>query len=808
MLGNYIKVAIRNIARNKLYAVINILGLAMGLVLYIFGTIFADYEYTHDAFFKNVDRTYTVTSIFGSESNFEGMVHAAAYSAVAPILRSEYEEPEAVARTIIREFLVSVEDNHYYQQLRFADADLLKIFDFNYIEGTTSALDNSNGAVITRSIAEKFFGDENPLGKLITLDHTHAFQITAVIEDLPANTHFNSQLVPDVDLEILLPMTAFQTAGGYNPDENWGNISDGNLTYVLLPDGFDEGWLQTQVSSIYDRHFVEESKGFIGGLSTKPLIRANLALWDTVGIPAIAIIKYLGLGVLIIACLNYTNLATAQSMGRAREVGLRKTLGAGPGQLLSQFITESITITFIAMIVALAVLELLLPVFNSSTGKLLAIDYISILPWVLATILFVGAVSGSYPAYLITKTNPIEALRDGKGRTGSSAWIRSGMIGVQFVFSVFMLALVLVIFAQNRDVRERSNIFPKDQIYTLGRIDVEQIEAKHELLRNELHTVQGVDKVTFSSQVPFEPYSNGFLTSRIISDIKNGFSIAQITMDQDFFDTYGLEVAAGRNIGLEVAMDTHVRENGGVNVVINEIAAKTFGFTSNEEALGEQFYEDEGERGITTYTIVGIAKDTNIRGLHQKLDPMIFFMRPASYRYASIKLSGDASPQTIQDIGEAWKRVIPDYPMQGQFLDDHFQVIYSIFAMASNSLAAFAVFALVLALIGLFGLAAFMAEQKTREIGIRKVLGASSNQIVKLMIWQFSKPVLWALPISLGLAYLASDLYLELFAERIGLPIGTLIFSGLVGLLLSWATVAIHAYAISRTNPVNALHYE
>lgn len=808
MLQNYFKVAIRNILRNKTYALINILGLSMGLVIYIFGGLFADYEYSHDAFFKNVDRTYTLTSIFGPESNFEGMPHGAVYSAVAPILRSEYEEPEAIARTIIREYLVSVDDNHYYQDLRFADADLLNIFDFNYISGSSSALDNTNGAVITQSIAEKFFGDINPLGKTITLDHTHTFQISAVIEDLPPNTHFNSQLVPDVDLEILLPMTAFQTTADYNPDENFGNLSDGNITYVMLKDGFDEEWLQTQVSSIHERHYDDEKKKFVGGLSTSPLIRANLTLWDTIGIPAIDVIKYLGLGVLIIACVNYTNLATAQSMGRTREVGLRKTLGAGPKELLIQFITESVTITSIAMIVALAVLEIALPVFNSSTGKLLILNYADILPWVLLTILLVGVLSGSYPAYLITKTSPIEALRDGKGRNPGSSWVRSSMIAVQFMFSVFMLALVLVIFSQNKNVRERSNIFPKDQIYTLARIDVDQIETRHELLKNELQNIRGVQNVTLSSQVPFEPYQNGFTTSRDITDIKNGINIMQITMDQDFMNTYGLEIVAGRQIGLEQAMDTHVRENGGVNVIINELAAKNLGFASNEAAIGQQFYEDEGERGITTYTIVGISKDTNIMGLHQKLPPYIFFMRPASYRYVSIKLSDEASLQTITEIENIWKEIVPDYPMQGQFLDDHFQFIYSIFEMASNSLAALAMFALVLALIGLFGLAAFMAEQRTREIGIRKVLGANSFQIVRLLILQFSKPVLFALPLSLGLAFLASNLYLELFDERIDTPILTLLISGMIGLLLSWATVATHAFKVALKNPVNALHYE
>ncbi len=808
MFKNYLTVAFRNIMRNKLYAFINILGLTMGLVLYIFGSLFADYEYTHDTFFENIDRTYTLSSFFGPDSNFEGMEHPAVYPAIGPILRTEYEEPEAIARTIILEYLISVDDNHFYQDLRFADADLLKIFNFNYLQGSNTALDNSNGALVTQSLASKLFPGEDAIGKTITLDHTHAFQITAVIEDLPANTHFNSQIVPDVDLEILLPMSAYERTTGFNPDENMGDLSDGNFTYVLLPEEYDEAWLEDQMIGIHERHYSQEDKGFIGSLGAKPLIRANLSLWDTADIPAIGVIEYFSLLILVIACVNYTNLATAQSMARAREVGLRKTLGAGQKQLLSQFIVESITLTTIAMVVALAALEALLPIFNNTTGKVLTLNYLEIMPWLITTIIIVGGLSGSYPAYLITKTSPIEALRDGQSKQGGSTWIRSTMIGIQFTISVFMLAAVIVVYAQNKIMEQKSNIFAKDQIYTLGRIDVEQIEQRHELLRTEMLKIPGVLNFTLSSQVPFEPRQSGFLGARTIPEIPTGVNFRQINMDYEFLNTYDIDLVAGRNISLEVAMDTHIRENGAVNALVNELAVRELGFSSNEEALGQQFYEDEGDLGITAYTIVGVTKDTNIMGLHQKLPPYAFFMRPASYRQASLLISSNASLDTINEIEETWNRVIPDYPMQGQFLDDHFQFIYSIFQMISNALGGLALFALLLALIGLFGLAAFMAEQRTKEIGIRKVLGASSPQIIKLLIWQFSKPVLWATPFALVLAYVATDFYLELFAERIELQIAPLLASGFVALVLAWATVATHAYKVARTNPINALHYE
>lgn len=808
MFKNYLKIALRNIASNKVYAMINIFGLTMGLVLFIFGGLYSNYEHNHDAFFKNIDRVYTVSSIFGEDSGIEGVENLTVYPAVASYIRNDHEEPEAVARSLLWEFLLTIEEDSYYQMVRFADTDLLKIFDFNYIQGDETALNSSTGVLISQSLAQKYFKEENPIGKNITVNNNYVFQVTAVIEDLPQNSHFNSMPVFDNDLEILFPMTSMQNLTGMVPDENMGMLSSANMTYVMLPEGFDKEWLQTQVNGIHERYYDETKKRFIGSLFVRPLIEANSAFWDMAGVPVIEIVQILGLGVLIIACVNYTNLATAQSLSRSREVGLRKTLGASLKQLLVQFIMESITITAIAMILAMVALEVLIPAFNSLSGKGMTIDYLGMLPTLLGTTLVVGTLSGAYPAYLITKTTPIETLRESGVKGKGSTWIRSTMISLQFAISVFMLALVFVVYSQNQMVEKSSEIFGKEQIYTLGRMDVNEFADSHETLRNEMLNIPEVENFSLSSQVPFETYQNMFTTSNIINEIADGFNINQVVIDPEFFETYEIPIVAGRTITRDIALDTHVRENGRVNVLINKMAARSFGFESAEAAVGQDFYEDEGERGITTYTVVGVTEDINIMGVHQQLKPFVFFMRPASYRYASLTLSENATLETVRQIEDVWKRVIPDFPIQGEFLDFHFQRTFNIFDMGSKSLAAFSLFALMLALIGLFGLAAFMAERRTKEIGIRKVLGANSLQIVKLLIWQFSKPVLWATPFALAGAYLASDMYLSLFEDRIGLPFTALLFAGIIGLLLSWATVATHAFKVARTNPVNALHYE
>ena len=808
MFSNYIKIAIRSILKNKLYAMINILGLAIGLAVYLFGALISDYEYSHDMFFENADRVYTIRGSISSNSNLGLSQIDGVQGAVGPHIETDLVEVEAVARTIIREFLVSINEDNYYESLRFTDPELLEIFNLEFIEGEASALNGSNSIIITETIAKKYFGDENPIGKSITLDHEHDLTVAALIKDVPANSHFNSEIVMSRPLGILVPMAAIERITDFQPDTNWGNTSMGNLTYVMLPENLDQEWLQTQMDGIYDRHVPEDQRNFMAGFEVRPLSDANTAIWDMLGIPVILVVEGLGIMVLLIACVNYTNLATAQSMGRAREVGLRKTMGAGRNQLLSQFIIESLTITFFAMILALSVLELIIPLFNSATGKILTIDYITKLPMLLGTVVVVGLLAGAYPSYLITKTNPIEALRDSARKGRGASIIRSIMIGIQFTFSVCILAMVLVVYAQNEQVEESSRIFPKDQIYTLDRLDVEQMEDRHEVLRNEIMNIPYVEGFTLSSQVPYEQNNSTIRASTTLNDLENGVSINQLNIDYAFADVYDIPMAAGRNITIDNPADTHIRERGTVNVLVNELAAKQLGFESPDAAIGQVFYEDEGERGITTYTIIGVMEDRNILGLFNVVKPFFFFMRDASYRLASIKISQNAPISVVRDIEDVWHEVYPDYPMQGKFLNETFQMVYTIFDYGTKALAGFAFIALALAAFGLFGLAAFMAEQKTREIGIRKVLGANPVQIVKLLIWQFSKPVLWAIPFALLFAFYISGLYLEYFPDRISMPFEILIGAGIVGVILSWVTVATHAYKIARTNPVKALHYE
>jgi putative ABC transport system permease protein len=808
MFWNYLISALRNLRKHKLFAAINIAGLAIGLTVYVFGGLLIEYEKTHDLFFEKADRTYTIGSVAAEGLDVGVSVMGSTFSAVGPIIDAELSDVEMTARTISREFLIKMGAEGFYQNIRFADPALLRIFDFDYLHGDKTALDDPSGMLITESVAEKYFGNTDVIGKVVTLDNEFDFTVSAVIRDVPLNSHFNSMAIMDASLEIIAPIKALGRIRDFDEAGNWNNLSLGNMTYVLLPQHLDGAWLDDQLDSIFTRMVPEDKREVIAGLFATPLQNANLAIWDMVGLPVIAAIQLLSLLVLLVACVNYTNLATAQSLGRSREVGMRQTMGANRVQLLAQFLVESLTIATIAMVFAIAILEVIIPLFNNATNKVLTINYLQTLPWLIATTAIVGLFAGAYPAWLITRTRPIDALRDiaRKGKKGSK--VRSIMIGLQFAISAFMLSLVTIVFMQNEQVKESSYVFPRSEIYTLGRLNVEGISDRLETLRHEMEAQPNIQSVAFSTQVPFEQNNSTFDVSMQPGDEASQVSLYKMRLTPEFFATYNIPLLQGRNLSRSVGNDEQREDSEVLNVVVNELTLTKLGIGSAADAINQRFYDLDEDNSLREMVIVGVVPTQNIIGLFNTEKPWVFMYQSTKLRIGSVRITGTDYMAAVAQIEAAWKRVIPEYPIQGQFLDEVFNDVYQVLKYMNMALAGFAFIALVLALIGLFGLAAFMATQRTREIGIRKVLGASSLQISSLLVWQFSKPVMWALLIALPAAWFASKSYLEFFADRIDTPILILLISGLFAVLLAWSTVAGHAWRISRSSPILALRYE
>ena len=811
MLWNYIKIALRNLRKNKVFAAINILGLAIGMTIYVFGGILVKYESTHDAFFANSDRIYTVGSIASPNLNVGINRLDVVWTAVGPIIRAELDDVQAVARTVVSEHLVSIDDDRFYQQLRAADPDFLKIFDLDFIHGDATALDDPSGLIMSESAAIKYFGSTDVIGKVVTLDNAYDFRVSGVFTDVPKNSHFNSLPIMDVPLDIVLPMAALARMDeNFDINGKWDNLSIGNMTYVMLKPGKDQQWLQTQLDGIYERHFPKEEKDVIASIYASPLQHANLGIWDAFGLPLVNIIRLLSFLVLVVACVNYTNLATAQALGRSREVGMRKTMGAQRGQLLLQFLIESVVLATIAMLVAVAILEVTIPLFDNVSNKVMRLDYLRTLPWLVATTALVGLCAGAYPAWLITRATPIDALRDEARRGKKGSMVRSVMIGAQFAISAFMLACVAVVYMQNQKVEEASYMFPRSQIYTFERLWAKGVPERLDTLRHELEAIPGVSDVAYSNQVPYEQNNSTMYAAAKPGDEAGRFQVQLLRMSPEFLGAYDIPLLAGRNLSRDIAGDMFVNDKTEtVNVIVNQMLLDQLGIDSPADAINRHVYHIADDDPWKDMVIVGVVPTQNIVGLFSPEKPWVYLYQPESFRIASVRIAGGNNmADAVKAIGATWDKVIPEYPMQGRFLDETFEDTFNILQYLNMALAGFAFIALALAMIGLFGLAAFMATQRTKEIGVRKVLGASSTQIARLLVWQFSKPAAWALAVALPAAWFGSNQYLNFFADRIGSPVAILLVAGMIAVALAWATVAGHAIRIARSNPVQALRYE
>jgi len=808
MIWNNVKIALRNLRKNKLFALVNILGLALGLTIYVFGGLLVKYESTHDMFFENTARIYTIGSTAAPDMNVGVDNFNATFTTVGPIIAAELQDVQSVARIVNSEYLLSVGAEGFYEGIRFADPELLDIFDFDYLDGDATALKDPTGLVLTESSAIKYFGHADVMGEVITFDNEFDFHVTAVIRDVPLNSHFSSSIVSDAGLSFLVPIAGLNRMRDWDLAGNWNNLSINDNTYVLLKEGFDEAWLNTQVDGIFERMVPDDQKQVIADLTVAPLVRANLAIWDMIGMPVIAVVSLLSFLVLVVACVNYTNLATAQSLGRSREVGMRKTMGASQFQLLSQFLIESLVIAAIAMLVAIAALELIIPLFNNAANKSLMLDHLRTLPWLLLTTLLVGLCAGVYPAWLITRASPIEALRDSARKGKKGARMRSIMIGAQFAISAFMLAIVSIVYMQNEKVKESSYVFPRSEIYTMDRLSVDGIQGRLETLQHELEALPNVSSVAYSSQVPYEQNNSQLSVSLQPGDESGQLNMHTMDMTPNFLETYDIALLAGRALDRNIAQDVEKEDSETLNVIINELAVENLQFGTASDAINQRFFRLDDDGNSTEYIVVGVVPTQNIVGLFNEVKPWMFTYNPDNLRIGSIRVTGGSIMDTVEQVENAWDRVIPEYPIQGQFLDAVFNDVYDILKFMNMALAGFAFVALALASVGLFGLAAFMAAQRTKEIGMRKVLGASTTQIARLLVWQFSTPVLWALAVALPAAYFATTTYLNFFAERIESPILILIVAGALAVMLAWSTVAGHAIRIARSNPILALRYE
>ena len=796
MFKNCVQIAWRNTKRHKAYSFINILGLAIGLACCTLIMLWIQHELSYDRYHQHADNIYRVAREM-TQGTLQGEKIATTSPPLAPALRDEFPEIAEVTRIGWRGGrLFSYGQNHFIERYIFlADRSFFKIFTVSFIKGNkANAFNTPNSLVITESIAEKYFGDEDPLGKTIIYDEKTDFVVTGVIKDMPSNSHFVA--------DIILPFETLAKIHGIDLS-NWG--WNGFHTYVLLHPDASPAALESKFGAMLEKYqnqgfgFLSRERFFLQPLKSIHLhshamgeISPNLHISTLILFGTIAFL------ILLIACINYMNLVTARSSFRLREIGTRKVVGAHRSQIAKQFLGESIFTALFSLGVSIILVKLSLPLFNRFAERQLVLDwgsFIHILPAILILVLLTGLIAGSYPAFYLSSLNPIHVLKGMISPRPRRSRLRNSLVIFQFSVSIILIFATLMVKDQLHFIRNREMGYDRDHIVI---VTVRDSEARKRMsaLKEEIKRNPEILKVSSSQFLP-----NAVKTSTNVNwptkprDLVIPIYAGEI--DYDFINLYGIEIIQGRNFSKEFSSD----RNGAF--LINESALKALG---PEFRLGMDFghWGSPKSRG----KVVGVMKDFHSLSLHEEIKPLYFFLNPNAGSNLSIKIRGGKIREALQSIGQIMKNFSPHYPFDYRFFDEIFNRTYQTEQKIESIISIFAVIAIFIACMGVFGLAAYIAEQKTKEIGIRKVLGASVSEIVYLLTRDLIRWVVLANAMAWPIAFYAMHRWLQNFAYRTSVNALTFILSALLALCIAVLTVSFQTIKAAAANPVDSLRYE
>ncbi len=803
MIKNYFKIAWRSILKNKGIFSINIAGLAIGIASCLLITLFVVDELSYDRFNENADEIVRV--VFKAKVNGEEMKEAVVMAPVAEALKNEF--PEVVDATRLT--------NHYnpkfsfkntsYRDSRFAyvDPNFFEIFTLPVVKGNKKdPLKEPNSIVITEQEAKKYFGDEDPIGKILTLeDENQQFKVTAIIEEVPKNSHFHFDI--------------FASTEGYLPAQNSSWMNSEFYTYLLLKEGTSSENIEAKLPSVVEKYMGPQMKGEMGmtfsefkkdneiGLFLQPLtdihlksdFTASTQLEQGGDIKYIYIFSAVALFMLLIACINFTNLATAAASKRAKEVGIRKVLGSSKNQLIYQFLAESFIATTLAMLLAIVLFSLALPVFNDLAGKELPLNYLlqpNILLMLVCLIIIIGFFAGGYPAFFLSSFKPIAALKNKFSSSGESKTIRSGLVVFQFVISAGLILATLIVNQQMEYIQNKNLGYEKDQMLVLRESYL--LGNKQDAFKNKISSDPRVENVTQSAFVPAGSSDNSMSGIFLQQEFKRRMFVYNV--DEQYLPTMGMELVAGRNFSEENGSDS-------TKVIINERAAEILGF--KEDPLGKTFIRDTHDGG-RTLTVIGVVKDFHFKSLHRNIDPLIMLNNP--YGGLIVRAKTANISDLIKDLNLTWNSFNPQEPFSYSILDDSYKQTYRTEQKMGSILNIFAFLTIFVACLGLFGLVTYTAEQRFKEIGIRKVLGSSIPQIVALLSKDFLKLVLISFLIAFPLCFYLMNKWLQEFAYRIEVGWQVFVMAALITFVIAFVTIAYKSIKAATANPVDSLRTE
>jgi putative ABC transport system permease protein len=807
MAINTFRIALRHLRKQKLNTALHITGLTLGMSVCLLIALFIQYELSFDTFHKKADRTYRVNSVWTNSGRKD--FHFSTPVPMADALRRNVPglDGVALAHPQAPEIIeINPEKKFLQSDIMLTTPELADIFTFEAIRGDVKkSLAKPYTAVITESTAKKFFGNDDPVGK--TFRYKNQFEITVgcLIRDLPGNTHLPASM-----LLSYIPDPRF-----FGTDvDNW-NFVMGTSTFVVVPPGYDMDLLQTALNGFADKHINSSQwlpKDLRAAFDLQPLKNVHFQQEYGGGGQTVKAINTrwlwffgsIGLAVLIIACINFMNLSTAQALTRAREVGVRKAIGAQKGQLLAQFIIEAWILAAVSGVLALIITGTSLPSINTLIGKKIPFSIMespTMALWVVAGVVVVGILAGFYPAWIITKFNPVNTLKSGLPATGvyGSTWMRKSLMVVQFSISTGLLISVLLISEQLDFLRNKDLGFDKENI-----LNVRVQNPGQSLFANELAKLPQVKDLSFATATPSNEGHWSTIMSLTNGDDPNRKDVTLIMGDDHFCTLYDLDLLAGRFL---LASDTNQVANAPVmKAVVNETLVRALAFKSNDDALAKKFWigMDGGD-----VEIVGVVKDFNTGSLHQVVQPALITQNPDVYGQVGIRIVANADyASTIAAIESAWKKIYPDGVFEYKFLDEQIDAFYKEETRLHQLFRIFSGLAMLISCLGLWGLSVFTAQQRTKEIGIRKVLGASVNTIVVLLSKDFFVMAVIALVVSSPVAWYFMNDWLTGFAFRIDIGWHVFAVAGILCTGIALLTISSNALKAALANPAESLRTE
>ena len=818
MIKNYFKIAWRNIKRQKGYTFINIAGLAIGMAVCILILMFVRDELSYDTYHEHKDRIYRIErQWFAADGSLRGALCSVAPSFV-PFLENEFPEMKHIVRMLgTGETLISIGDTNFVEErFYFAEHDIFEVFTIPLIKGDPkTALENPNSLVLSESMALKYFGDEDPMGKIMKVGSSKdGFQVTGIMEDVPKNAHLHFDM-----LASFITLKGVQTYYRDGSDYFFGttNFSD-NVTYVYmrLAENTDPRDVAARIPGFLDRHlpsFEDDSGNIVKPSQWNTLLlrkvtdihlrsHTNNELEANGDIRYVTLFTLIAVFILIIACINFMNLSTARAVKRAKEVGLRKVVGANRRLLITQFLGESQLIALLAMVLALVIVAVFLPYFSAFSGHDLGFNLL-INPLglfiLISVFLITGLAAGLYPAFYLSAYKPATILRGELSRGTRGTIIRKALVVFQFAISAVLIICVSVVFKQmrflqNADLgyqRENMVMIPADRTVRQSWRDIKQ-----ELLKNPRILAATTSKRAPSGRLLDAP---GFRIEINGEVVDNPFSMPHNRAEHDFFKTYGMKIVAGRDFSREHPTDEDEA------FIINETAVRRLGLNSPEEAIGMPLSTQAPNR---SGRVIGVVADFNYESMHHEIIPMLTYIRLQEANTVALRITAGNTQETIAYVQSVWDKFNPGYSISYTFLDDRLSELYRNEVRMMQMFGYFSILAIFIACLGLFGLASFTTEQRTKEIGVRKVLGATLSNIVTLLSKEYSKWVLFANIIAWPVADFGMKIWLRTFAYRVNIGLTIFILTALLTFLIALLTVSYQSVKAALGDPAQALRYE